>query len=236
MVALQAGAVSVSAVTCKSAKSAEFPAEYQIAGFAEDPGVKATGIMRPDMPLEQVLAMPPFVNALQKQRDAKDDDCHRMRAVELRQGRPNEVTFAERADMSQARRQREPVVRPGLPGGGEEVSQMLLVLPPSYTEVLIPFCEEETRSRPKTKGGSPPVVSTPVRKYSGEPKQTVCRRSGRDMVVRSAACASETPTVLAPQRVVRSPRLEETDSRRELIPICSVVHNEGRALVRSYAR
>ena len=48
--------------------------------------------------------------------------------------------------------------------------------------------------------------------------------------------ASETPTVLAPQRVARSPRLEETDSGRELIPIRSVVPDEGRALVRSLTK
>ena len=127
----------------------------------------------------------------------------------MRQGKANEVTDTERADKSKARKQREPVARPGLPGSGEEVSQMLqMVLPPSYTEVLIPFCKEDAKNRSKTKGGSPPVVSTPVRKYNGVPKQTGRRKSGRDMAVRSAACTSETPTVLALQRVARGPRLE----------------------------
>ena len=87
---------------------------------------------------------------LRKQRAAKDEYRHRLGAGVLRQGGANEVTVAEMVDMSKARKQREPVARPGLPGSGKEVSQMLqMVLPPLYTEVLIPFCEEEARNRSK---------------------------------------------------------------------------------------
>ena len=88
--------------------------------------------------------------------------------------------------------------------------------------MLIPFHEVEARNRSKTKGGSSPVVSTPVHKYNGVPKQTGRKKSGRDTAVRSAPRASETPTVLAPQREARGPRLEETENGRELVPIRSV--------------
>ena len=83
------------------------------------------------MPIEQVMRLPPFVNALWKQRAAKDEYRRRLHARELRQGKANEVTDAGRADKSKARKQREPDERPGLPGSGEEVSQMLgVVFPP----------------------------------------------------------------------------------------------------------
>ena len=106
------------------------------------------------MPVEQVLRLPPFVNALRTQRAAKDEYRRRLRAGELRKGKANEVTDAERVDKNKARKQREPDARPGLPSSGEEVSQKLgMVLPPSYTEVLIPFHEDETRNKPRRKVG-----------------------------------------------------------------------------------
>ena len=119
------------------------------------------------------------------------------------------------------------------PVSAEEVSQMLqMPLPPAYQEVLVPFCEEEVRDKTKTKGASPPVESTPVRKYNGVPKQTGHKKPGRDNTVRSAERVSEMSTALVAQRdAARSPRLEEAESGMELAPICTVKLHEGRALI-----
>jgi len=74
-------------------------------------------------------------------------------------------------------------------------------LPPAYKQVLIPISEEEIRGKKKTKGGPPPIVNTPVRKYGGGPKKGVRRSENWDVVVKSAVRPREPQLVLVSERV-----------------------------------
>ena len=91
-----------------------------------------------------------------------------------------------------------------------------LPLPPSYTEVVYPFCKSKVRYKPKTKGWH--------------------RKAGRDVAEKSASSASETPTDPVPQREPHGPRVEEADSGKVLVPLRAAEPNEAHALVRSLTR
>ena len=85
------------------------------AGLAVDPGIIATGIMRPDITVKQILTLPLFVNAFQKQNASKEEHRRKLRAEMMQ----------ENATEGKAKKQRELYTCPGLPGSGEEASQLL---------------------------------------------------------------------------------------------------------------
>ena len=119
-IALQAPYVAINAVACDYVHSVQnFQQNLLIAGLAEDPGIIATGIMRPEISVERILRLPPFVNALQKQNEAKEEYRRKLRA-ELMKGKATEVPDEGKVDKSKAKKQREPDAHPGLPSSGEE--------------------------------------------------------------------------------------------------------------------
>ena len=105
--------------------------------------------------------------------------------------------------------------RPGLPGSSEEVSRMLgRPVPPAYADVAgSPFQERDVRTKTGASRG---------------------KAGGRGKANQSVSTASDTPTDPAPQREPRAPRLEETETGEELVPIRTVeTTTDARSMVRS---
>ena len=145
--ALQAPFATISAVAFDYFQSVQgFCQELLASGLAADPGILGTGIMRPDITPEQIMAMPLFADALRKRNAAKEE--HR-RSLQAEKMQADAAGAGKERD--QARRQRALYTHPGLPSSAEEASRMLgRPLPPTYVEVAYrPFQERDVR--PKTR-------------------------------------------------------------------------------------
>ena len=106
MKALQAPFATINAVACHYFQSMQgFQQNLLTAGLAADPGIIATGIMRPDISVEQILTLPLFANALQKQNAAKEEHRRKLRAEMMQENAARDLD-AGKEDEGKAKKQR----------------------------------------------------------------------------------------------------------------------------------
>ena len=101
----------------------DFQQSLRTSGFANHPGIVATGIMQANMTVEQLLGMALFVQAMQRKRAERRElerlqEHSRAPLPPPRKDAPPDVLSAGE-ELSQAMHRSEPPRRQGFPGSGE---------------------------------------------------------------------------------------------------------------------